>query len=338
MMFDGLERIVENRGRRFLLRVETSDAPADYRKYEELRNDIWACPDDHLAGARNLMCESYFHEGSSLFIGAFAAAPEGLPVADPDRLVGFCYGFVGVLDKALGFRDPANLRFYSQYTGVRPEFRAYGLGIPLKEFQRDVLLDRYGVSTVVCTYDPLTAVNAHRNIRRFRMEVLEYRVAPYGEYGGSLNRPDIPTDRFFMSWDLRREPREPGRGSAPAGAVDILDVEMREVPGRSGPVCLETVRGLRLEAAAGAVLVRVPGDFYRLLRETDGAEPEVRRIPLEWRLRTREAFLDLFARGWAVTDFVGPGGSEPGCAYVLRQRAEAWPERPAETESTTGIR
>ena len=111
----------------------------------------------------------------------------------------------GVRDKEAGFRDRSNLRFYSQYAGVRKAYQSYGLGILIKEFQREMVLGILGVSTVICTYDPLTGVNAHRNVRHFGMDVLEYRVATYGEYGGLLNRLDVPTDRFLMSWDLERK-------------------------------------------------------------------------------------------------------------------------------------
>ena len=216
-----LEKTIAVRDRRFLLRVETSHESADYRKYEDLREEIWGFPDDHLSSTRNMMCENVFHEGGSLFIGAFAEAGGGGFEVDGKHLVGFCYGFVGVRDKAIGFRDAGNLRFYAQYAGVRKAYQSYGLGILLKEYQREMVLDLLGVSTIICTYDPLTGVNAHRNVHHFGMDVLEYRVATYGEYGGLLNRPDVPTDRFLMSWDLERTGGRAGLRS-------------RGGPGRSG--------------------------------------------------------------------------------------------------------
>ena len=78
-----LERTVAVRDKRFLLRVETSRDPEDYRIYEDLRNEIWDFPDDHLAGTRNMMCENVFHEGGSLFIGAFVEAHEQRALAPP---------------------------------------------------------------------------------------------------------------------------------------------------------------------------------------------------------------------------------------------------------------
>jgi predicted GNAT superfamily acetyltransferase len=315
-----LEKTVTVRDRRFLLRVETSHESEAYRMYEDLRNEIWDFPDDRLSGARNMMCENVFHEGGSLFIGAFVEAPGGGFVADGKSLVGFCYGFVGVRDKEVGFRDRSNLRFYSQYAGVRKAYQSYGLGIMLKEFQREMVLGILGVSTVICTYDPLTGVNAHRNVRHFGMDVLEYRVATYGEYGGLLNRLDVPTDRFLMSWDLERKPD----GGEPAYDLDAalaapqpIRTGVRRVAGKSSELELEVVERTDANAGGQVLLVRIPLDFYRMLQETDVADADVRRIPVDWRMATREVFQSLFARGYRVVDFRKATGSDSGNSYVL---------------------
>jgi len=313
-----LEQTVVGRDRRFLLRVETSHEAEDYQKYEDIRNEIWGFPDDHLAGTRNMMCENFLAEGGSLFIGAFAEAGGGFAL-DGSGLAGFCYGFAGIADKEVGFRDPANLRFYSQFAGVRPEFRAYGLGVLMKEFQRDLVLGRFGIGTIICTYDPLTGVNAFRNVHHFGMEVLEYRAATYGEYGGLLNRSDVASDRFLMSWDLRSEARRASPSAALAG-IPVLRVEGRRVRGRTSEVDLEVVGEAAPATEGDVLLVRIPRDFYRMLRETDVEDPEVRRIPVDWRLQTRRAFLALFGRGYRVVDFLKTAGTAAAHYYVLARR------------------
>ncbi len=314
-----LEKTVTAGDRRFLLRVETSHTSQDYAKYEDLREEIWGFPDDHMSSTRNMMCENVFHEGGSLFIGAFAEAGEkGYFETDGEHLVGFCYGFVGVADKAIGFREVSNLRFYAQYAGVRKATQSYGLGILLKEFQREMVLDLLGVSTIICTYDPLTGVNANRNIHHFGMDVLEYRVATYGEYGGLLNRPDVPTDRFLMSWDLVRTGPRPGYDlQAALAAPPTIRAAARRVAGASGETELEVVDGTDPEAAGDVLLVRVPLDLYRMLQETEVADPAVKRIPVDWRLATREVFLRLFARGFRVVDFLKATPERPANYYVL---------------------
>jgi predicted GNAT superfamily acetyltransferase len=269
-----------------------------------------------------MMCENVFHEGGSLFIGAFVETEAGRFEVDARRLVGFCYGFVGVRDKEIGFRDPKNLRFYSQYTGVREAFRSYGLGVMLKEYQRETVLGLLGVSTIICTYDPLTGGNAYRNVRYFGMDVLEYRVATYGEYGGLLNRLDVPTDRFLMSWDLEKTDERPVYDlEAALAGPRALRTEPRRVAGKTAPIEFEVVAGTDRDAAGDTVVVPIPFDFYRMLRETDVADPEVRRIPVDWRMATRAVFLDLFARGYRVVDFLKAGDRVPANQYILAREA-----------------
>lgn len=313
-----LEKIIDSRGRGFLLRVETSARSDDYAKYEALRQEIWDFAEDHMSGTRNMMCENVFHEGASLFIGAFAEDPGGGFPLDAGHLAGFSYGFVGVRDKSLGFRVPANLWFYAQYTGVRRAFQSHNLGIKLKEFQRDIVRDLLGVPTIICTYDPLTGVNAHRNVHHFGMEVLEYREAIYGEYGGLLNRLDIPTDRFLMSWDLTREPGRHGLAlSAVREASPVIRTGRRTIAGRTRVLELETVEGTDLGVAGELLRVPIPLDFYTMIQETDIADPATRRIPLDWRLATREVFQRLFAQGYRVVDFLKAEGPGSGNAYLL---------------------
>lgn len=318
---DYIETIVTLKGKRFLLRVETSDDAAAYAKYEALRNEIWGFPEDNLPGSRNLMCENFFHEGTALLIAAYEETGSGELTDDPARFVAFSYGFVGVKDKAIAFSRLENLRFYSQYLGIKESHRSFGLGLAIKEFQRQNVRDLFGISTITCTYDPLTAVNAWRNVRYFRMAVEAYRVATYGEYGGLLNRLDIPSDRFFMAWDLRKEIRKESEAqdSEFSSGRPVVTVDERLVRGRSGPVRLEVVGDVILNIDDDVVFVRIPRDFYFMLRETDVGDEAVRRIPLDWRLKTRQVFQTLLAGGYRVADFIRTRDEGGENFYVLKK-------------------
>jgi predicted GNAT superfamily acetyltransferase len=316
-----MEKVVTAGERRFLLRVESSSEDADYQKYEDLRNEIWGFPEDHLAGTRNLSCESFLHEGTSLFIGAFVEDGGRFPL-DLDHMAGFSYGFVGIRDKEAGFRDAANLRFYSQYAGVREDLRSLGLGRLIKEFQKEVLLGVYGLDRVICMFDPLTGVNAHRNIHQFGMEVAEYREAAYGEFGGHLNRGDVPKDRFLMSWDLKREFRRPAAepGAFAGKERRVIRAGTRTFAGPDGTVTFEAVQDVDPGLEGESLLVQIPRDFYRMLRETDVDDPDVRRIPFDWRMATRQAFQALFRRGYEVTDFLRAAGDRGESFYLLKKK------------------
>lgn len=312
------QRIIEAKGMKFLLKIEESNHPEDYRKYEDLREEIWAFPEDHLAGTRNLLCENFLHEGSSLFIAAYREEPGSPWIEDAAHLVGFAYGFVGIKDKEIAFRQPSNLWFYAQFLGVKDEWQGYGLGIAIKEFQRDIVRDWFGLDFIVCTYDPLTAVNAYRNVHHFGMRLLEYRIAAYGEYGGRLNRLDVPSDRFFMGWDITRPPRKTDFKEEAIKPERIVNqVEVVEVEGKDGPLYLEVIKEIELSPKENLVLIRIPLDFYQMLRSTDVEDSEIRRIPLDWRLKTRQLFLTLFKQGYRLIDFILDRQSGKTQAYYL---------------------
>lgn len=65
--------------------------------------------------------------------------------------------------------------------------------------------------------------------------------------------------------------------------------------------------------------LRIPRDFYLMLRETDLTDPEIRRIPIDWRTSTRTAFQSLFAAGYKVIDFRTEGGLDPKNFYILKR-------------------
>jgi predicted GNAT superfamily acetyltransferase len=292
-------------GKRYLFAVEMSHNKEDYLKYEDLRQEIWRESTDKMAGARNMLCENYFDRGSSLYTGVFVEDDKGGFPRDEKYLVGFSYGFVGVRDKDLGFRSPENLCFYSQYLGVKKGFQSLGLGVLIKEFQRKAVFEVFGVNTITCTYDPLVGVNAYRNIHRFGMKVIEYKEAFYQDLGGELNRIDIPSDRLFVSWDLTKETKIPRYDLKSLVRSGHLAIHTRLATAQcsSGPVELEVVSDIRPIRDRDFVLLEIPFDFYRMLRETDVPDQHVRKIPLEWRYATREIFQKLFARQYRVIDF-----------------------------------
>ena len=287
-----LSEVVVINGKRFLLKVETSHDHSDYQKYEDLRFEIWEEPNDEMPGTRNMVCENYFNDGSALFIAAYAADSEGTFIEDKGHFVGFSYGLVGVEDKNVGFRNPNNLVYYSQYTGVKDDFQKYGLGIHIKEFQKKILLDIFGVDTVSCTFDPLTGVNAYRNIHFFGMDVVDYKAAHYGLFGGRLNREDVPCDRFCVYWRLKEEVRRP--------EIDIhklldngqlvLSSEVREIEGKTGRIPLAVPVDLNCGLEGEFLLIEIPFDFYTMIRETDVLEKTTRKIPLDWRLKPAKPF------------------------------------------------
>ena len=318
------EKIIEKKGKRFLLCFENSDRVVDYAKYEKLRMTIWGDPSGHFCGIRNMEGMNYVYEGSCMYIGVFVEDSSGKFPRDEENLVGFAYGYVGVWDKSLGFRRADNLKFYSQFNGVRPDYHGYGLGVEIKKFQREILLDIFGITWATCTYDPLTAVNAYRNFHLLRMDVVEYRVDCYEGFGGFLNRVDIPSDRFYLRWNLLHS-SPPPKVSLPQlieeGSL-VTEVKQKTIKGRLGEIKLPIITGVQSRGERPWLLVEIPLDFYLMLRETDVDDQEIRNIPRQWRCQTREIFQDALAKGYQVVDFVSWPTSNQRRGFYILQRQE----------------
>ena len=292
--------------KKFLLKVDTSHDHLKYQKYEDLRFEIWEEPNDKMPGTRNMVCENYFNDGSALFIAAYVEDGKGSFIEDDDHFVGFSYGFVGVIDKNVGFRDSNNLIYYSQYTAVKDACLEYGLGVLIKEFQKKIILNVFGVDKISNTFDPLTGVNAYRNIHIFGMEVVDYKVAHYGIFGGRLNREDIPCDRFYVHWRLKESIKRPEfdiQELFDSGHL-LLSSEIREVEGKDGPTLLVVPKLQNQSGKNDFLLIEIPYDFYTMLRVTDVSDKKIRQIPLDWRLQSRRAFTTLFERGYKIIDFL----------------------------------
>lgn len=109
------------------------------------------------------------------------------------RMIGFVFGLTGVRN--------GKLVHWSDMLAVIPEFRSHHLGERLKHYQANAVR-ALGVKTMIWTYDPLVARNAHFNINRLGAFPVEYVPDMYGSNTGSTLHGEMPTDRFVVEWDL----------------------------------------------------------------------------------------------------------------------------------------
>ena len=196
-------------------------------------------------------------------VAAGAFAPGG-------RMLGFVFGLTGVRG--------GRLVHWSDMLAVRDEARGLGIGQRLKHFQK-AAVRALGVETMLWTYDPLAARNAHLNLNVFGARVAEYVEDMYGTETGSALHAGIGTDRFVVEWDLTDDaPRPPAPDALPADAPVVGTIA------ESGAPLPPVVR------------VAVPEDLDALLA---GAPAAARR----WRDETRRAFVSCLARGYRVIGF-----------------------------------
>ncbi len=302
------EEVIESKGRKFLFFVEMSKEEEAYIKYEQLRREIWEDPHDNLSCPRNMASENYFNDGSSLFIGVYAGDEKGNIQRNTTRFIGFAYGYVGVINKGVAYEEAGNLNFYSQYAAVKKDYRNLKLGLLLKLYQKKVVQDLFHIDSITCTFDPLTGVNAYRNIHKLGMEVIDYKISFYRGFSGLLNRADIPSDRFSALWRLSRkkDKADYDLNSLLQTKEHVISSSEKKIKGKTGEITAQVSHGIDCDVGQSLkpyVLVEIPYDFYGMIRETDVSDDKVRRIPLDWRIRTRKAFTELFKAGYRVVDF-----------------------------------
>ncbi len=227
---------------------------------EAMSREIWGAAERNVVPRELLLT---VQQNGGLVHGAFL--PEG-------RLVGFCFGFLGMRD--------GQLRLCSHQLGVLPEFRGTGIGIALKQAQQYDAL-RQGYELVTWTFDPLEARNAYINLHRLGCIARLYDRDHYGPMEDELNR-GLPSDRFEAEWWLRRP-----KPSATAGEP----VMILRVGADGGPV------RERAEPSAGTtVLIGVPPDFQDVKRTS-------LELALRWRMESRAAFEAALSAGLIAVDF-----------------------------------
>jgi len=215
-----------------------------------------------------------------ILIGAF-------DVDAREQLVGFVYSIAAMKDG-----KPTQ---WSHMLGVVEEHRNSGLGMRLKQLQRDCAL-AMGLDLIEWTFDPMQAANAHLNLARLGVIVEEYEENVYGESSSPLHRGN-PTDRFVAAWGIGT-PHVERRLAAPAPftlrSEEIADAPVVNRLKRAGE-WLECA-DVDLSIDSRRLAVQIPMGFTDML---SGA-PD---LALAWRLATREIFTTYFSRGYRAVDF-----------------------------------
>lgn len=248
---------------------------------EGLQKRVWGFVDGDTVPLHVLVAVA--HNGGAV-LGAFDAEREG-----PERLVGMAFGFDG--------EDRLGPKHHSHQLGVDPRARNTGLGARLKWAQRRHVLER-GRERVTWTFDPLMASNAWFNLRTLGGEASRYIVDVYGQIRDELNR-GLPTDRLIVDWWLhdagvasRAEGRRPPSPDGPPPPDVLLTAPHGDGPHRRPE--------RRVTPDAQRVRLEIPSDLLRLKRD----DPP---LAAAWRAASREAFLDLFARGFVACDVARDG-------------------------------
>ena len=232
------------------------------------------------------------------------------------HLVGFVFGITGLRDGS-----PVH---WSDMLAVHPSHRGRGIGHRLKLHQRQELLDR-GVRTMLWTFDPLEARNAHLNLNRLGAVVRTYRRDLYGDSASPLHA-GFGTDRLLAEWQLDSERTRsrigeagpPASGGAPVGGDDESAARAghTDIGGAGEAPFLHGWRPGNPHPAPGrdlappvepVVRLSIPADIQALKRDD-------MTLAREWRSVVRSGFEDCFRAGYVA---VALQRGTPACNYVL---------------------
>jgi predicted GNAT superfamily acetyltransferase len=204
---------------------------------------------------------------------------------DSGELVGFVFGMTGVMG--------GDTVHWSDMLAVRPDLQDSGLGLRLKAYQRERML-QLGVRTMRWTFDPLESKNAHLNINKLGVTVDRYVVDMYGQTDSPLHQ-GIGTDRFVPVWDLDSERVKRRLLEGAPGPAEALETGAAEALGSS------VVEGLPMPGRVDLGLRE-----ERLLVAIPASVQEVKKTSIEaaraWREATRTVLSHYLAAGYEVRE------------------------------------
>lgn len=174
---------------------------------------------------------------------------------------------------------------HSHVAGVRPGLQGKGIGLAMKQHQRQWAGEN-GLPSVSWTYDPLIRRNAWFNLGRLGARAVEYLPEFYGVITDSINSGDL-TDRMYVDWAVEQSPSmELPPLEEFARVVDVAtDDGDRPMPPVSPPM-----------QWPDHVRCAVPADIETLRR----SDPESARA---WRLALRAGLNEGMKAGFQVVGF-----------------------------------
>src|SRR4051794_30411477 len=188
--------------------IRRASSVVDYKACQDAQRRAWGITDDSYVVPLATLVGANLHGG--LVLGAFTPKGEAL---------GLSFAFLGKVE--------GRPCLYSQLTGVVPGQQGNGLGVRLKQAQREFARSE-GIPRLAWSFDPLQAGNARFNLDKLGATAARYVEDMYGRRTDALNA-GAATDRLIVEWDS--EPNT--EAAAPIGDHSGLPrlIEVRESEG-----------------------------------------------------------------------------------------------------------
>ncbi len=281
--------------------VRLLETAAELSQIEALQRMIWPGSETDIVPLHVLVTAS---ANGGLVLGAF----------EEDRLVGFAYGFPGLIKTDEGLQ----IKHCSHQVGVLPEYQSRGVGFSLKRAQWQMVRHQ-GIELITWTFDPLESRNAQLNIHKLGAVASVYKREIYGDMRDALNI-GLPSDRLQVDLWVNSVRVSKRLGSHPRRQLDFSNyysagaqlLNPTKVEENGHPVPPELPETLPLEStdSQALLLIEIPA-YFQDVKRSDQA------LAVKWRMQTRRLFEATFAAGYMVTDFVYTAGEHSRSFYVL---------------------
>jgi predicted GNAT superfamily acetyltransferase len=241
----------------------------DFQSCVNLQKVIWGFDDPYDIVPLPLLIVSHRNDG--IVWGAY----------DNDQMIGFVYSLPGIHE---GHKVQ-----WSHMLAVAPEYQNADVGYQLKMQQYRISQEK-GYEMIEWTYDPLQSRNAHFNLKKLGCIAKEYEINIYGETSSPLHM-GTPTDRLIVTWDiplLKKELPTWNRLPEPPALITRTKKASND---------LSLIERIDLNAREEFLFLEIPVSIQKILEYSKEAA-------LEWRFKTREAFLFFLENGYCVYSFL----------------------------------
>ena len=256
----------------------------DFQACVEMQKEVWGFDDPYDIVPLPLLVVSERNDG--IILGAF----------ENNRMIGFVYSLPGIHQK--------QKVQWSHMLAVTSDFRNTDIGYRLKMAQYHEAEEK-GYDVLEWTYDPLESKNAYFNLHKLNCIAKEYEINVYGITSSPLHS-GTPTDRLIASWPIPPIKKEmPSFDKFPESPA-LISITHRE-----GSALI--IDGVSLGQNEEFLFLEIPADMQQLKTVSSNG-------PLQWRLKTRDAFTHYLHRGYVVYSFLSFRDQDPHRSfYVLKK-------------------
>jgi predicted GNAT superfamily acetyltransferase len=247
---------------------------SEYPILEDIQRDAWKMPDVELVPKRLIYAT---RKSGGVVIGAYL----------DEEIIGYVWGWIGN-------KEPFGVFVYSHHNAVRRKYQNLGIGFQLKLEQRKWALSQ-GYKLVNWTFDPLQSKNGYLNLHKLGATCNSYYINYWGEMVDELNI-GMETDRLYCNWYLESDHVKNYLKSNHRDFSEFLENNEFQIFNTEKKGKFRAINRVNLEKTKSILILEIPSNIAIYMEEN-------KTLAIDWRSKTRIAFLNYFEKGYKLIDF-----------------------------------